>query len=65
MESILTDLMFEAPSDNTIERITITSEAVENPQAAFIERSPQHKPAKISLNSKNSDKKHIRRNPAS
>lgn len=65
MEETLTELMFEAPSDYTIEKITITKEAVNKTGEASIARNPQRKPKKVSLNTKTSDKKRVRRSSAS
>ena len=50
MEEILTDVMFEAPSDPTIEKIIVNSACVEEGSAVKIMRDPKRegkKPAKI------------------
>lgn len=48
IEQLLKDLMFETPSDNTIEKILITEEVVENKQEAQIIRN-KNNPIQINL----------------
>ena len=46
-ESVLTDLMFKAPSDYTIEKIIITEDAVKNGDEPIILRNPNKKPKSL------------------
>lgn len=50
-ESVLTDLMFKAPSDYTIEKIIITEDTVRNSAEPIILRNPDRKPKNITANS--------------
>ena len=47
MEEQLTKLMFEAPSDHTIEKITITEGCVEKGEDPEIVYNPEKKPTKM------------------
>ena len=49
MEEILTNLMFEVPSDYTIEKITVTKDSVENGAAPEIVHNPDRVPVKIKM----------------
>lgn len=50
-ESVLTDLMFEVPSDYTIEKIIITQDTVRNGAEPIIMRDSDRKPKNITANS--------------
>lgn len=50
-ESVLTDLMFKAPSDYTIEKIIITEDTVRNGEEPIILRNPNKEPKNITANS--------------
>lgn len=63
MESVLTKLMFDTPSDATIARITITSNVVNKLEEPPIVRDNSKKPVEIKLQSDN--KKRNNRNTAS
>ncbi len=47
MEEILTNLMFEVPSDHTIEKVTVTRKTIENGDAPQLEINPERKPVKL------------------
>ena len=49
MEDTLKNLMFEVPSDYTIEKITVTKDSVENGAAAEIVHNPDRVPVKIKM----------------
>lgn len=49
MESVLSDIMYEAPSDHTIERIQITSDAVTKNAQPKITKDPAKKPKQLKL----------------
>ena len=49
MEDTLKNLMFEVPSDYTIEKITVTKDSVENGAAPEIVHNPDHVPVKIKM----------------
>ena len=49
MEDTLKNLMFEVPSDYTIEKITVTKDSVENGAAPEIEHNPDRVPVKIKM----------------
>ncbi len=49
MEEILTNLMFEVPSDHTIEKITITADCVEKGAKPELVIDPDRKPAKTKV----------------
>ena len=49
MEDTLKNLMFEAPSDYTIEKITVTKDSVENGAAPEIVHNPDRVPVKIKM----------------
>ena len=49
MEDTLKNLMFEVPSDYTIERITVTKDSVENGAAPEIVHNPDRVPVKIKM----------------
>jgi len=46
MEQILMPLMYEIPSDGSIEHVTITERNVRNNEPPLIERNPAHKQSK-------------------
>ena len=50
MESVLGRLMFETPSDSTIDRILITEECVEGTGEPELHRNPLKKPVRLMLN---------------
>lgn len=49
MEDTLKNLMFEVPSDYTIEKITVTKDSVENDAAPEIVHNPDRVPVKIKM----------------
>ena len=49
MEDTLKNLMFEVPSDYTIEKITVTKDSVENGAAPEIVHNPDRVPVKITM----------------
>lgn len=49
MEDTLKNLMFEVPSDYTIEKITVTKDSVENGSAPEIVHNPDRVPVKIKM----------------
>lgn len=49
MEDTLKNLMFEVPSDYTIEKITVTKDSVENSAAPEIVHNPDRVPVKIKM----------------
>ena len=49
MEGVLSPLMYEVPSDYTVEKITITSETVLQGAPPEIERNPSRKPVSIEM----------------
>ncbi len=49
MEDVLGDVMYEAPSDHTIESIEITADAVKKLGEPVIERNPEKKPRQLKL----------------
>lgn len=57
MEDILTDLMFETPSDNTIDRIIITKEVVTEGKQPQISRKKEKSSFSLSLPKKESGKR--------
>ncbi len=63
MEETLTDLMYNVPSDYTIEKVEITGETVRDGKPPRIEYNPDRKPVKIKLSGPQS--KNGRRNSAS
>lgn len=63
MEDILTELMFEVPSDPTIEKITITESVVTNNAQPKITRNKDRQP--VSINIKKDATKRQKRNTAS
>lgn len=50
-ETVLTDLMYKAPSDYTIEKIIITEDAVRNGDEPIILRNPNKKPNQLTADS--------------
>lgn len=50
LENVLTDLMFEVPSDHTIESILINSDVIENKAQPEITHNNNRKPINFSLN---------------
>ena len=63
MEEVLTNLMFNVPSDYTIEKVTITADTVRDGKAPEMEYNPDRKPVKIRISGPQS--KIDRRNSAS
>ena len=58
MEGILSSLMFEVPSDHTIEQVIITSDCVLNEDVSpVIVKNPDKKPLKIKIPTKNKTRK--------
>ncbi|MEG0752483.1 MAG: ATP-dependent Clp protease ATP-binding subunit ClpX [Angelakisella sp.] len=57
MESLLSDVMFETPSDPTVESIVITEKCVTGEDSPEIVRNPAKKPAKIKLPTPQNGKK--------
>ncbi len=49
MEEILTPLMYEVPSDYTVEQVTITPETVEKGEPPVLAYNPERKPVKIKI----------------
>ena len=49
MEEILTPLMYEVPSDYTVEQVTITPETVEKGEPPLLTYNPDRKPVKIKI----------------
>ena len=62
MEDTLKNLMFEVPSDYTIEKITVTKDSVENGAAPEIVHNPDRVPVKIKMTQ---PKRHARKDSAS
>lgn len=52
MEELLTDVMFEVPSDGTIAKITVTGDCVTKKAAPLIERDPNKKSTRLTLPAK-------------
>ncbi len=50
-ESVLTDLMFKAPSDHTIEKIIITADSVKNGDEPIILKNPAREPKNLTISS--------------
>ncbi|WRS28910.1 ATP-dependent Clp protease ATP-binding subunit ClpX [Oscillospiraceae bacterium MB08-C2-2] len=61
MEDALGDIMYEAPSDHTIERIQITKESVEKEAEPVIIRDPERKPRQLKLTRGPEKKKTLRK----
>jgi len=49
MEDLLTDVMFELPSDPTIETVTVTKECVSSAEKPKISNNPNRKPVRKKL----------------
>jgi ATP-dependent Clp protease ATP-binding subunit ClpX len=65
MENILTKLMYNVPSDYTIEKITVNKDTVENGTDPEIIRNPDRKPVKIKVSiPRSANKKRGRRDTA-
>lgn len=62
MEDTLKNLMFEVPSDYTIEKITVTKDSVENGAAPEIVHNPDRVPVKIKMTQ---PKRRVRKDSAS
>lgn len=52
MEELLTEVMFEVPSDGTIAKITVTGDCVTKKAAPLIERDPNKKSTRLTLPAK-------------
>lgn len=61
MEETLTQLMYQAPSDYTIEKITITKDTINNSDNAVLQRNEDRKPNEISVIKKQKNNKNTRR----
>jgi ATP-dependent Clp protease ATP-binding subunit ClpX len=64
MEEILTDLMYETPSDNSIERIVITKDVITENVPPFIGRTGEGNQLSFNISKKDAKKRH-KRNTAS
>lgn len=53
MEDLLTQVMFDVPSDHTIAKVTITADCVENKAKPELEIDPERKPVKLKAPAKN------------
>ncbi len=60
MEGILTDLMFEVPSDNTIEKVIITEDVVNNNSTPQIVRRKAKRTSPLNLTKKDATKRQKR-----
>jgi ATP-dependent Clp protease ATP-binding subunit ClpX len=49
VEGILTKMMYDVPSDYTIEKVTITADTVQNGAQPLIVRNPERKPVKLKI----------------
>ena len=49
LESILTPLMYNVPSDYTVEKVIITEDTVNNGAQPQIENNPERKPVKLKI----------------
>lgn len=58
MEDTLTDVMFDVPSDPTIDKITITGDCVKDKKPPLIERDPEKKAQRMILPHKQASKRH-------
>ena len=65
MEETLTKLMYEIPSDYTVEKVIITKDVVENGADPELVRNPDRKPVKIKITASNTQKKRGRKDTAS
>lgn len=61
MEETLTQLMYRAPSDYTIEKITITGDAIDNSEKAILSRDNSRRQNKISIASEKNRRKTTKR----
>ncbi|MEG2372179.1 MAG: ATP-dependent Clp protease ATP-binding subunit ClpX, partial [Hydrogenoanaerobacterium sp.] len=52
MENVLAELMFNSPSDSTIESITVTKSCVEGKEPPMLSYNPQRAPSKLQLSAK-------------
>lgn len=52
MENVLAELMFNSPSDSTIESITVTKSCVEGKEPPMLSYNPQRVPSKLQLSAK-------------
>ena len=59
MEEILTNLMFEVPSDHTIEKITITKECVDQGAKPELTVNPDRKPARLKVPAKKTTRRKV------
>lgn len=57
MENTLAELMFDSPSDNTIESITVTESCVQGKEQPLISRNPMRAPSKLQLSAKRAQPK--------
>lgn len=65
METLLSDLMFEIPSDNSVKKIIITADSVADKSVPIIERSASKQAIQIDNINQSKDKKRNSRNTAS
>jgi len=54
VEKLLTGLMYDIPSEHTVERVTITKETVTGEGAPMLETNPNRKPVKMKIPAKSS-----------
>jgi ATP-dependent Clp protease ATP-binding subunit ClpX len=57
IEGILTQVMYESPSDETIEKITVTKDCILNHADPVLLRNPNKKPSKLALPRKTAPKR--------
>lgn len=62
MEELLTNIMFDVPSDHTIKRVRITANTVSKGKDPEVERDDSRKPVKIMIGKSSSDTKNKRKN---
>ena len=65
METVLEDVMYQTPSDHTIESVCITRDAVLRLSEPKIERDPTRKPHQVKLSSPDTKNKRYRKSSAS
>ena len=57
MEDTLTNVMFEAPSDGTVTKVTVTADSITKNAEPLIERNPDKKAPRLSIPHKTSKKR--------
>lgn len=65
MEETLTKLMYEIPTDYTVEKVVITKDVVEKGAEPELVHNPDRKPVKIKITTSNTQKKRGRKDTAS